>query len=276
MRRLVARIIFLVLCVYVVTSGLNHAKFAYSLPSDSHLVEWVSSEKPIITDNEPDELDVAKTNWEFENSDKTAQLSIQNAYPGYESSIITYIRNTTNMPITVASVNIQGAEDLHNYLDISFEATDDTPLVNRVINANENVEVKLAVRVTENVEQGIGKEGDGGYSFDIVIIAEQATEENEGGGGGTGGGGGGGTAEENISEELNVEPEQPEGILTEEGSMQQGEILPESSEISIEPEPTSIPVKYNELPYTGGSPYALIGAILTMAGIGLLLRKKLI
>ncbi|NLB88529.1 MAG: LPXTG cell wall anchor domain-containing protein [Syntrophomonadaceae bacterium] len=286
MRRLVARIIFWVLCIYVVTSGFNHAKYAYSLPSDNGRVEWGSTQ--MIWDNDPDKSDIAETIWKWENPDEPAQLTIENAYPGYESYIITNIRNTTSMPITLKSVNILGKEDLEKYLEISFEATDKISLVDRIINANESLEVELGIRVTENVEQGQGNEEDSPYSFDIVIIAEQATEENEepggpGGGGGSSGGGtgdsgipGDNTVEENIIEELNVEPEQPHTMLSEEEMMQEEEIAPESPQISIAPEPTSLPIKYNELPYTGGSPYALIGAILTMAGIGFLLRKKLI
>lgn len=296
MRRLVARIIFMVLFIYVVTSGFNHVLYAYSLPADNYVVEWDTTFN--ITDNEPDEFDVAETNWNCRKFDKTAHLSIQNAYPYYETTVITNIKNTGSMPIKLEAVNINGEEDnLKEYLGISFGATDGTLLVNRVIKANEAVEVKLDIKVTENVEQSQE------YTFNIpiVVIAVQATEENgsggnnEGGGGepggpsgpGEGSGGGdsgtgdsgsnqednasGSIVEENIIEQLEVKPELPETMLSIEE-----DILPESPQVSINPELTSLPIKYNELPYTGGSPYALVGGILTMTGMGILLRKKII
>lgn len=299
MGKLIARIIFLVLFVYVITSGFNYAKYAYSLPTDNYVVEWDSTFN--ITDNEPDSLkcSIAETTCE-KTSYRTVRLGISNAYPDYESTVITNIKNTGSMPIKLEAVNIEGEEDLERYINVSFGAADNSSLVDRVIKANEEVEVKLDIRVTENVEQGKGQDGDSGYTFDILITAVQATDENGSGGNNEGGGGdpsdpsgpgdepgsgdsGGGdepgdsgtpgddTIEENIFEELKVEPEQPESMLSIEE-----EVLPETPQGSITPELTSIPIKYNELPYTGGSPYALVGAVFTMTGIGVLLRKKII
>ncbi len=284
MGRLAAKIIFFVLTVFLVTNCFNQVMYAYSL-STKNLIEW-DDNPAIIWENEPETLcnyDVAQVEWSLANS-KVANLKITNAYPGYQAIITTNISNISNMPVKLEGASIELPDGNSDLIKINFNASDGLALNQRVLEQNETVEVKLSVELANHVEQNQN------ILFRIVINAIQATEgpgQNGNNGNGNNDPGnnqnGGNTSGQSGShssgnpprnyvdkdQESEVKSESPDEII-----LFEKDLPPEGVPELLESSP-DLPIQYNELPYTGGTPYLLAGALLSWVGIGVLLRKKI-
>jgi len=86
-----------------------------------------------------------------------AEISITNAYPGYEANCTLTIMNTGSIPLRVASVNIDNPNPSELDVSISNDPT------NTTLDVGETVTFNVVALVTENAEELSG------YSFNVTV-----------------------------------------------------------------------------------------------------------
>ena len=113
------------------------------------------------SDNEGTGYDAGMVSCDLKDNNKTAEISITNAYPGYEAICTLTIMNTGSIPLHVAGVNIEADPGL----DVSIPEDQDPTCT--TLDVGETVTFDVVAHVTEYAGELSG------YSFNVTVDIEQ-------------------------------------------------------------------------------------------------------
>ena len=154
--------------------------FSTAAPSYSYaspVLSW--STNPSITENES--IDVAHTDCIAEGSYLT--ITVTNAYPGYESTIVGEVVNTVGFPINLSDLTLTNNHP--DFINVTAARSGGSSL-----DPGESFTVDVNLKVTDQAEQN--RTGENAYTFQIVLTAQQQSGGDNDNGGDNGGGDNGG------------------------------------------------------------------------------------
>lgn len=163
--------------VWVVILGLTLTGDAFANKS-IHLVAWgtncVSSDPPgssldyVDPQNPNGAVDVGSLE-AWRNFWNQLECKIVNGYPGYQAYVQTEVINLTKEPVKISGVKVSGDWD-----GVLVSVTDQNgqDLLNRVIDKNSRMKVRVTTRIKDDAEQADV------YRFKVQLLFNQTENQN--------------------------------------------------------------------------------------------------